>query len=308
MPNHRQICPYCKTDVLNSIIGSHILRKHGSELFADTQNLKALHSDMNFRKPLLLHVTAEDSFYFCMADSSCIKKEPLADKHFKGRAEAHRQAILVLREKYPREGPKVDADQTSDAPIVSAPLLDQKEKEAIQEMIMMVFAQGDIGFTRRVKSGFAKLGILTEEKGLKDLYPAHVHWREEEEEEEAAVVEEPIVEEVVPEEPPAPIPEPIQETPVLPTPPPVTQSTMTLPGMTVEQTKKFLEMFPPDSKDFQNVFKSVNSGKFVGPPAEVAALMYKSASLQRQPEPTFGNLVQNTKLKKAQRVQKPLES
>jgi len=342
MPNHRQICPYCKTDVLNSIIGSHILRKHGVELFADKQNLKALHSDMNFRKPMLLHVTAEDSFYFCMADSSCIKKEPLADKHFKGRADAHREAIIALREKYPREGPKVDADQTVDAPIVSAPsglVISDTEKKSLQKLIMEI-THSELGLSSNVKSVFKRMGLVMEEEDLRDLFPTHPYWEKTDEyeayiqeriqerakEEEEALSKqneipvEPIVEQVVPEQPiveepvyvppppPAPIPEPIQEAPVLPTPQPVTKSGPRLPNMTVEQTEKFMEFFPPESKEFQTIFKSVNSGKFVGPPAEVAALMYKSASLQRQPETTFGNLIQNTKLKKAQRVQKPLET
>jgi hypothetical protein len=295
MPNHRQSCPYCKTDVLNRIIGSHILKKHGSELFADKQNLKALHSDMNFRKPILLHVTAEDSFYFCMADSSCIKKEPLADNHFKGRADAHKQAIIALREKYPREGPKVDADQTSDAPIVSAPsglVISESEKKSLQKLLMGVIA-AEVGMTSKDKAVFARLGLVTEEEDMKDLFPGHPYWRQQEEEEaerqeridalakqeeeeEASVinvsdVQEPIVEEVVP----APILEPIQEAPVLPIPQPVTKSGPRLPNMTVEQTEKFMEFFPPESKEFQTLFKSVNSGKFVGPPAEVAALSLK---------------------------------
>jgi hypothetical protein len=251
----------------------------------------------------------DDTYFFCLADNSCIKKSIMADNHFKGKADAHKKAILELREKYPSDG------QTPEAPIVSAPVLSDKQKKYFQDFLMSCFASEDaeVQPDRRLKEIIKLLGFTADMDELKELYPDHEAFQpkkeEEEEEEEASVINvsdvpEPIVEEVVQ----APIPEPIQEAPVLPTPQPVTKSGPRLPNMTEEQTAKFMEFFPPDSKEFQTLFKSVNSGKFVGPPAEVAALMYKSASLQREPAPSFGNLVQNTKLKKAQRVQKPLES
>lgn len=321
MPNHRSVCCYCKTAVLNRDIGTHILKKHSVELFSDKQNLRALHRDTNFKKPLQLFVGKDEAVFFCLADNSCIKNEVMADKHFKGRADAHKQAILSLREKYPSDGQTVDVPR----PAPTGPVLTDKQKTIFQDFIMSCYASEDceVQPDRRLKEIIKILGFTADMDELKELYPDHEAFNpKEEEEEEAPVVEEPVYEEPIVEEPiyeepvieepvyvpPPPPPAPIKEAPVLPTPPPVTKSGPRLPNMTEEQTAKFMEFFPPDSKEFKHLFTSVGSGKFSGPPAEVAALMYKSASLQRQPEPTFGNLVQNTKLKKAQRVQKPLES
>lgn len=193
MPGLRVPCAYCKTDVLTRDVGNHIIKYHKEEVFSDKTNLRALHNDNNLRKPLEL-ILSDTLYYFCMADRSCIKKEILADNHFKGKADAHREAILKLRLDFPSGKPvQPSVDQTVQqtvAPPVQTPikvpsesLLNEKEKKTLQDFVVQCIISDEIGLSSKDKKVFEKLGCILDPEKLKEMYP-HLFEKEEEEEED----------------------------------------------------------------------------------------------------------------------------
>jgi hypothetical protein len=324
-------------------MGLHILKNHESALFTK-DNLKSLHRDKYFKQPLEVFFDV-DTYHICLADNSCIKKSLMAEKHFKGKADKHKEAILRLREKYPLVS---TPSETNAAP--SAPLLSSREIKTIQESMGFLLAKirdferkaaideaDAYEFDKKQLMAFSKIGILVDDKSLQGLYPDLF---------ESPTVDEPAVEEeapvlVEPEEDilfVAPVKkmtlnDVIRET--------FTEkdiknlSTSVTTGQIVEipELKQMLEVVKaapapapvavpdpiPEAKDFSKMshwerYKYSNPGmteaeliegaSFLGirpdkgMSPEMAALMYKSASLQRAPEPSFGKLIQNTKTKR----------
>ena len=211
MPGHRSDCFFCKTSVLSNSLGLHILRKHEAELLTK-ENLKlGLHKDKYLKEPLQLFV-GDDTYFFCLADNSCIKKPIQAENHFKGKEALHREAVLKLREKYPLDGSAVVETK-------SEPLLTKKELKEIQDEICLLFQhQVDnkievYEFSKKSKAYLRRLGISVDFDEITAEYP-HCFPEPEEEEEEEPPAEEQY------EEPPAP-PEETEETEEhLPPPPP----------------------------------------------------------------------------------------
>jgi hypothetical protein len=347
---YRSICPYCKNSVLSRDIGAHILKNHEEAIFTK-DNLKSLHRDKYFKQPLEVFFDV-DTYHICLADNSCIKKSILADKHFKGKADKHKEAILRLREKYPLVSASSETTATH-----SAPLLSSRETKTIQESMGFLLAKirdlerkaavdeaDAYEFDKKQLMAFSKIGILVDDKSLQELYPDLF---------ETPTVDEPVVEE---------------EAPVLVEPEDDILSFVPEKKMTLQDVIR--ETFT--EKDIKNLSTSVTSGQVVeipelqqlmatvkpapapapapvpvpvvapiavpdfskmshwqrykhanptmteaeliegasflgiqpdkGMSPEMAALMYKSASLQRAPEPSFGNLIQNTKAKRAPKM------
>jgi hypothetical protein len=172
--------------VLNRIIGSHILKNHQSELLGEKSNLKALHNDKNFKKPLTFFI-GDDAYYFCLADKSCIKKEILADNHFKGKADAHRDAILKLREEYPITGEQPDIQTPTQS---ASSFLTEKERKTLQDFLVQCVLSDDIGLSTKDKKIFEKLGCILDPEALKEMYPHLFEDKKDEETEEHEETEE----------------------------------------------------------------------------------------------------------------------
>lgn len=189
---YRSECYFCHNSILSRDIGSHILKHHETALF-DDYNRSYLWYDTSLSKPLRLKMGTE-TYYFCFADNSCIRKEIIATEHFKGREEKHKEAVLKLREKYPR-GNKETQPSTQ-------PLLSDKERKAIQQDIASIVAtlkalekkypddDTDYSFSKAALLGFSKLGIKVDEKSLTEMYPALFPEPEKEPEPEPEVKEE----------------------------------------------------------------------------------------------------------------------
>ena len=148
-------------------------------------------------------------YFFCLADNSCIKNEFNADKHFKPRKDAHREAVLKLREAFPQ------TNQTSD---VSAPLplltkkelnwLNEEYAELLSHLRKIEKKAVDAGVIDRDDSFdwskksillFYKLGLVFNEDVIVEKYPNLFEDLKEKEQQEEEPEEE--------EKPPEPIPE-----------------------------------------------------------------------------------------------------
>lgn len=177
MSNHRSICHYCKNSVLNRDVGAHILKNHQDILFTK-DNLKSLHKDRYLKQPLEVFFDS-DTYFFCLADNSCIKKSLLAEKHFKGKADRHKEVIMSLREKYPLVVDNSETKVTS-----SEPMLSLKEKKTLQECMALLISRVRelehktsveedelFDFDKKVNLVFSKIGIVTDDKSLQELYP-----------------------------------------------------------------------------------------------------------------------------------------
>jgi hypothetical protein len=176
MSNHRSKCYYCKQLVLSRDIGHHILRKHEKDLFGDKDNVRTLYKDKYFKEPLLLSV-GTDAYHFCLADNSCIRRQDVAHTHFQGKTDKHRDALVKLREKYPLDG-SVPKDVE-----VRREYLSEAETKILQDILAQVVVGDTIGFGKKDKAVFAKLGIFVETEKIKELYP-HLFPEPEEQEEE----------------------------------------------------------------------------------------------------------------------------
>lgn len=127
MPNHRVVCPFCKIDVLNRDVGLHILKKHEELLFSD-YNRKLLHKDKYLNQPLEL-LLDDETYFFCLADKSCIKKQEMAIRHFKGKGEKHKEVMIQLRQAYP-----YDRKEEATAPANKGDINPQRA-EAVQTIV-----------------------------------------------------------------------------------------------------------------------------------------------------------------------------
>lgn len=241
MVNHRTTCTFCKNQVLSREIGLHYLKKHQADLFTG-DNLKSLHRDRYLEKPLELCI-GTDTFFFCLADNSCIRRSLLADEHFKGKKDGHRNSIITLREKYPLDNKQPENKATE------TPLMTQKELKWLQELIMDVTASKDVALTQHCRSAFRKLGLKVEEDELRPLFPDHEHWEEKivEKPEEELISEEDVQEEKE-EQPEKEEPEDEDTLPLL------------LPKpMTKEEVFQHLM----SKKDIKNLTTSIVSGKTI---------------------------------------------
>ena len=165
MVNHRVICDFCKNSVLSRDIGKHILTNHESLLFTG-HNLKVLHRDKSLTKPILL-TTETSSAYYCLADNSCIKKETLADQHFRGKAEEHQRRVKALREAYPLDGSGSPSEPET------APLgLPSSDQKVLQEWFAYVVTNfKDVDIDRKVRRALEKLSITVETEVLQEKFP-----------------------------------------------------------------------------------------------------------------------------------------
>lgn len=236
MSNHRSTCYYCKQQVLSRDVGRHMMKKHEADIFRERENVKAIHKEKYLREPIMFTI-GEDPFYFCLADNSCIRRSDIALNHFKGKTDAHRDILLKLREKYP-----MDSSQPVGDAVVRREYLSDAETKTLQEFIIQVVLSDAIGFTKKDKAVFSKLGICVEEEKLKkdypELFPEEKEEEEQKEEQEEEVKEEPIVEEEKPEE---------AQTPVLPPPKHITKEDLFKQLMT--------------EKDIKNLSTSVLTGQ-----------------------------------------------
>ncbi len=204
MPGFRITCSYCSSSVLSRDYGKHVLKTHSEAFFVNT-NLRDLHRDKHLLHPMPLMLD-EQVLYCCFADNSFIKKETLADTHFKGKSEKHREAIMALRTKFPlvQNKPSVPGDAsapaTAAAPAPEAELLTRREKRSIQtemlEIIVLIkdyekrltaLGQGhkcSYSQDASVIAAFSKLGIIYSEKKLREENPERFAEEEPEEEEE----------------------------------------------------------------------------------------------------------------------------
>jgi len=213
MPNHRVDCLYCKKSVLYRDFGNHIIKNHSNDLFGDKENRKNLYRDKYLKDPLQLSLDT-DTYYFCLADNSCIRNTITAQNHFKGKKDKHIEAVMALREKYPAE------EGTESIETKREPLLSAKELKSIQEEIVLLFQHQvdnkiDVyEFSKKSKASLKKLGISVDFEDIKAEYP-HCFPEPEVEEEQEEQPEEQY------EEPPPP-PEETEESDehLIPPPPP----------------------------------------------------------------------------------------
>lgn len=199
MSNHRSKCPCCKSSVLTRDIGQHILRNHEPILFQEEDNLKALHKDKYLNKPLEIFIN-DETYHICFADSSCIKKIIMAERHFKGKADKHKERILELRSSYP-------LGSTASEPTTSSSLFTLKDKKALQTDILSLIVhvrnlEKRLGldeyqtftFTKRGLIAFSNIDITADDDTLKECFPDAFPVDKPETKEEEAVVEEEVEE------------------------------------------------------------------------------------------------------------------
>ena len=174
MPGHRVLCAYCKTSYLSRDIGRHILRQHPDQLFTGS-NLRDLHRDKYLTKPLQLSIDNE-TYHFCLADESCIRHSENATRHFKGKAEKHKDVLLSFREKFPNQ------EKTEEKTEVQS-TFSEKEKKILQDFIAVLYSEHpDHLIDKKTQKVFVKLGVTAELSSVQSLYP---HLFEKPEEEEA---------------------------------------------------------------------------------------------------------------------------
>lgn len=204
--NRRVDCSFCKTSILSRDFGNHLLKKHEDRLFdpgtkLGQDNIKELWRDKAVKEPIAISFTAHDELYFCLADNSGIKRKNLAEIHLKKNQSLHKENLMRLRDKYPRDGEVADDTQLSPSIV-----------DAIQEVVWVLMdrirkdefvhdAKPTPNLHKKLKL-LEKIPFALDEKTLKEKFDPDEPEEEEEVKEEVQEEVEEEIKEVVKEKKP----------------------------------------------------------------------------------------------------------